>query len=210
MELNGAEESSVQWLTRPPTLKSNRYGLQQLEPLVPLSPTLSILSFFSSPKSQRDPPDYSLASLGIIINEDTFVHVLWYYYGQKGSLYLNFLSNTVSLVSLVSSLFVFFAVGHCFEQFINKIIADSAKQFRLRMRSSLFWQPLLFFSLHVQFCPRGGWSRLLINLLIFFVTFNSYSKCRNHRRNPNPTRWVSTLSFFSILERLSVLYYLSC
>ncbi len=24
---------------------------------------------------------------------------------------------------------------------------------------------------------RGGWSRLLINLLIFFITFNSYSKC---------------------------------
>ena len=48
--------SSVQWLTRPPTLKSNRYGLQQPEPLVPLSPMLSIFSFsFSSPKSQRDP-----------------------------------------------------------------------------------------------------------------------------------------------------------
>ncbi len=45
--------------------------------------------------------------------------------------YLNFLSNTVSLVS---SLFVFFAVAIV----LNKIIADSAKQFRLRMRSSLF------------------------------------------------------------------------
>ncbi len=50
-----------------------------------------------------------------------------------------FISNTVCLVSLVSSLFVFFAVGHCLEQFINKIIADSAKQFRLRMRSSLLY-----------------------------------------------------------------------
>ncbi len=45
--------SSVQWLTRPPTLKSNRYGLQQPELLVPLCmcPTLS---FFFPPKSQRD------------------------------------------------------------------------------------------------------------------------------------------------------------
>ncbi len=55
--------------------------------------------------------------------------------------YLNFLSNTVSLVS---SLFVFFAVAIVLgkvlhEQFFNKIIADSAKQVRLRMRSSLFY-----------------------------------------------------------------------
>ncbi len=51
--------------------------------------------------------------------------------------FIHFLSNTVSLVS---SLFVFFAVAiNCLEQFINKIIADSAKQFILRMRSTLFY-----------------------------------------------------------------------
>ncbi len=61
---NGAEVSSVQWLTRPPTLKSNCYGLQQPEPLVPLSPTLS---FFSSPNSQRDPIIASLRSEKAII-----------------------------------------------------------------------------------------------------------------------------------------------
>ena len=42
------------------------------------------------------------------------------------------------------------------EQFINKIIADSAKQFTLRMRSTLFyWQLLLFFSLPVCLDLRG-------------------------------------------------------
>ena len=49
--------------------------------------------------------------------------------------YLNFLSNTVSLVS---SPFVFFAVAIVLSSFY-KIIADSAKQGRLRMRSSLFY-----------------------------------------------------------------------
>ena len=39
-----------------------------------------------------------------------------------------------------SSLFVFFAVAIVLiEQFINKIIADLAKQFTLRMRSTLFY-----------------------------------------------------------------------
>ncbi len=56
-------ESSVQWLTRPPTLKSNRYGLQHApEPLVPLCPTLSIFFFFFFAKISTW-PDYSLASL---------------------------------------------------------------------------------------------------------------------------------------------------
>ncbi len=50
--------------------------------------------------------------------------------------YLNFLSNTVSLVS---SPFIFFAVAIVLSSLLNKIIADSAKQFRLRMRSSLFY-----------------------------------------------------------------------
>ncbi len=46
-----------------------------------------------------------------------------------------YLSNTVSLVS---SLFVFFEVAIVLSSLLNKIIADSAKKFRLRMRSSLF------------------------------------------------------------------------
>ncbi len=56
---------------------------------------------------------------------------------------------------------------------------------------------------------RGGWSRFLINLLIFFITFNSYSQSTETIEEP-PTRRVSTLSFLCILERLSVLYYISC
>ncbi len=58
----------------------------------------------------------------------------------------------------------FLCSGHCLEQFINKIIADSAKQFRLRMRSSLscavvysMTAPPLF-----QFTVLSGFARLRI------------------------------------------------
>ncbi len=64
-----------------------------------------------------------------IINEDTFVHVLWYSEGKLLARIVNFLSNTVSLVS---ELFVFFAVaivlGAGRGWAVYKIIADSAKQ----------------------------------------------------------------------------------
>ncbi len=99
-------------------------------------------------------------------------------------------------VSLVSSLFVFFAVGHCLEQFIiadsaeQFIIADSAKQFRLRMRSSLFyWQPLLFFSL--QFCPDlRGFGLKRSGLARFYCTSSSVqSKSSGQWEGSRWTNW---------------------
>ncbi len=78
-----------------------------------------------------------------IINEDTFVQL------SLSQLSLQY-SESCEL-SLCS--------GHCLEQFINKIITDSAKQFTLRMRSILFyWQPLLFF----QFAIFSGFVRFRI------------------------------------------------
>ena len=65
-------------------------------------------------------------------------------------------------------------------------------------------RPTHFFQLY----SRGGWSRLLINLLIFFVTSNSYRKCTEAiEGTPTYTQPADSalLSYFGILERLSVL-----
>ncbi len=52
----------------------------------------------------------------------------------------------------------FLCSGHCLEQFINKSIADSAKQFRLRMRSRLLMTASPLF----QFTVLSGFARFRI------------------------------------------------
>ncbi len=84
------------------------------------------------------------------------------------------LARMVFYLSESCELFLrFLCSGHCLEQFINKIIADSAKQYGLRMRSSLFTDSPSSFSV----CILSGFARFRIKgvriseVLLYFVNF---------------------------------------
>ncbi len=85
--------------------------------------------------------------------------------------YLNFLSNTVSLVIELSLRFL--CSGHCLEQFI---IADSAKQFRLRMRSSLFYDSPSSFS--VYSFARLRIKEVRISEVLLYIHFLKKKQCK--------------------------------